>query len=101
FSPALRIAAVGHYHLQFAVLLPLMIDALLRLVTGRGRPVRTGAWLGLLTAVQLFIAEEMVALTAVAGAFIVVVLAAGNPRAARGLVRRAVTGLATAAAVLV
>ena len=35
FSPALRIAAVGHYHLQFAVLLPLMIDALLRLVTGR------------------------------------------------------------------
>jgi len=101
FSPALRIAAVGHYHLQFAVLLPLMIDALLRLVTGRGRPVRTGAWLGLLTAAQLFIAEEMVALTAVAGVVIVVVLAAGNPRAVRGLVRGAVTGLATAAAVLV
>jgi hypothetical protein len=101
FSPALRIAAVGHYHLQFAVLLPLMIDALLRLVTGRGRPVRTGAWLGLLTAAQLFIAEETVALTAVAGAVIVAVLAAGNPRAVRGLVRGAVTGLATAAAVLV
>ncbi len=100
FSPALRIAAVGHYHLQFAVLLPLMIDALLRLVTGRGRPVRTGAWLGLLTAAQLFIAEETVALTAVAGAIIVVVLAAGRPRAVPGLVRGAVTGLATAAAVL-
>ena len=101
FSPALRIAAVGHYHLQFAVLLPLMIDALLRLVTGRGRPVRTGAWLGLLTAAQLFIAEEAVAQTAMAGAVIVVVLAAGRPRAVPGLVRGTVTGLAAAAAVLV
>ncbi len=100
FSPALRIAAVGHYHLQFAVLLPLIIDALLRLVTGRGRPVRTGAWLGLLTAAQLFIAEETVALTAVAGVVIVVVLAASRPRAVPGLVRGAVTGLAAAAVVL-
>src|ERR1700722_12506174 len=101
FSPALRIAAVGHYHLQFAVLLPLMIDALLRLVTGRGRPVRTGAWLGLLTAAQLFIAEESVAQTVLAGAVIVVVLAAGRPRAMPGRVRGTVTGLAAAAAVLV
>jgi len=101
FSPALRIAAVGHYHLQFAVLLPLMIDALLRLVTGRGRPVRTGAWLGLLTAAQLFIAEESVAQTVLAGAVIVVVLAAGRPRAVPGRVRGTVTGLAAAAAVLV
>jgi hypothetical protein len=100
FSPALRIAAVGHYHLQFAVLLPLVIDALLRLVTGRGRPVRTGAWLGLLTAAQLFIAEETVALTAVAGVVIVVVLAASRPRAVPGRLREAVTGLAAAAVVL-
>jgi hypothetical protein len=100
FSPALRSAAVGHYHLQFAVLLPLIIDALLRLVTGRGRPVRTGAWLGLLTAAQLFIAEEMVALTVVAGVVIVVVLAASRPRAVPGLVRGTVTGLAAAAGVL-
>jgi hypothetical protein len=100
FSPALRIAAVGHYHLQFAVLLPLIIDALLRLVTGRGRPVRTGAWLGLLTAAQLFIAEETVALTAVAGVVIVVVLAASRPRAVPGLVRGAVTGLVAAGTVL-
>ena len=84
FSPALRVAAVGHYHLQFAMLLPLMIDALLRLLTGRGRPVRTGAWLGLLTAAQLFIAEEALALTAVAAVVIVVVLAAAHPRAVPG-----------------
>jgi hypothetical protein len=100
FSPALRIAAVGHYHLQFAVLLPLIIDALLRLVTGRGRPVRTGAWLGLLTAAQLFIAEETVALTAMAGVVIVVVLAASRPRAVPGRLHAAVTGLAAAAVVL-
>jgi hypothetical protein len=100
FSPALRIAAVGHYHLQFAVLLPLIIDALLRLVTGRGRPARTGAWLGLLTAAQLFIAEETVALTAVAGVVIVVVLAASRLRAVPGRLRGAVTGLAAAAVVL-
>ncbi len=101
FSPALRIAAVGHYHLQFAILLPLMIDALLRLLTGRGRPVRTGIWLGLLTAAQLFIAEETLAMTAVAAAIIVVVLAASRPRAVPGRVRGAVTGLATAGLVLV
>ena len=100
FSPALRIAAVGHYHLQFAVLLPLIIDALARLVTGRGRPVRTGAWLGLLTAAQLFIAEETVALAAVAGVIIVVVLAASRPHAVPGLVRGTVTGLAAAGGVL-
>ena len=100
FSPAMRIAAVGHSHLQFAVLLPLIIDALLRLVTGRGRQVRTGAWLGLLTAAQLFIAEEEVALTACAGLVIIVVLAAARPRHVPGLVRGAMTGLATAAGVL-
>jgi hypothetical protein len=100
FCPALRIAAVGHYHLQFAVLLPLIFDALLRLVTGRGRPVRTGAWLGLLTAAQLFIAEETVALAAVAGVVIVAVLAASRPRAVPGLVRGAVTGLTATAVVL-
>ncbi|HEX9353955.1 MAG TPA: hypothetical protein VF933_09085 [Streptosporangiaceae bacterium] len=100
FSPAMRIAAVGHYHLQFAVLLPLIIDALLRLVTGRGRPVRTGIWLGLLTAAQLFIAEEAVALTVCAGLVIVVVLAAARPHDVAGRVRGALAGLATAAGVL-
>jgi hypothetical protein len=100
FSPAMRIAAVGHYHLQFAAVLPLIIDALLRLVTGRGRPVRTGIWLGLLTAAQLFIAEEAVALTVCAGLVIIVVLAAARPRDVPGLVRGSLTGLATAAGVL-
>jgi hypothetical protein len=127
FSPALLDSAIGHYHMQFAVLPPLIIDALLRIVTGRGpaspggrpagalrgpaspgrRPpgaprgsaVRTGAWLGLLTAAQVFIGEELLTLTAVAGLLLVLVLAAGQPRAARHRVRGAVIGLATGAGV--
>jgi len=39
FSPALVTSGLGHYHLQFAVLPPLIIDAVARLVTGRGRGV--------------------------------------------------------------
>ena len=36
FSPALLDSGSGHYNMQFAVLPPLLIDALLRIVTGRG-----------------------------------------------------------------
>jgi hypothetical protein len=97
FSPALRIAAVGHYHLQFALLLPLIVDALLGILTGRGRPVRTGAWLGLLLAAQLFIAEETLALLGVTAGVIAVVLALSRPREVAGRIRGAALGLATAA----
>ncbi len=100
FSPALRIAAVGHYHLQFAVALPLIVDALLSILTGRGRPVRTGAWLGLLLAAQLFIAEETLALLGVTAAVLVLVLALSRPRAVAGRIRGAAAGLATAAGVM-
>ena len=100
FSPALRIAAIGHYHLQFAILLPLIVDALLCILTGRGRPVRTGAWLGLLLAAQLFIAEEALALLGVTAAVIAVVLALSRPRAVASRIRGAAAGLATAAGVM-
>ena len=38
FSPALIQSSAGHYDLQFAVLPPLIIDAAVRLVTGRAAP---------------------------------------------------------------
>jgi len=79
FSPAMMVAAEDHYHLQFAVLPPLIVDAVLRLVTGRGRAVHTGMWLGLLAAAQIFIAEEVLVDTAVACAVIVVMLALCQP----------------------
>jgi hypothetical protein len=99
FSPALLDAAPGHYDFQFAVLPPLIIDALLRIVTGRGRPVRTGAWLGLLVAIQFFIAEEPLADTALAGVLLVLVLAVTRPAAVPGRLRAAAAGLAVAAGV--
>jgi hypothetical protein len=99
FSPALLGPAIGHYHLQFAVLPPLIIDALLRVVTGRGNRVRSGVWLGLLTAAQLFIGEELLVDTALAGLLIVAVLAAGRPRAVLERAGAAAAGLAIAAGV--
>ena len=99
FSPALLAASLGHFQLQFAVLPPLIIDALLRIVTGRGNAVRTGVWLGLLTAAQVFIGEEMLVDTAVAAFVIVAVLVVSQPRAAVHRARGSVTGLGAAVAV--
>jgi hypothetical protein len=59
FSPALVTASIGHFQLQFAVLPPLIIHALLAILTGRGSALSAGVRLGLLTAAQLFIGEEV------------------------------------------
>ena len=99
FSPALRMAAIGHYHLQFAVLPPLIIDLLLRIVTGRDRRLRTCAWLGLLAAAQFLTSEELLVITVVAAAVILLVLAASRPRAVPGRLRTAAGGLAAAAGI--
>jgi hypothetical protein len=100
FSPAMLVAAEDHYHLQFAVLPPLIVSALLRLATGRGRPVRTGIWLGLLVAGQIFIAEELLVDTAVAGAVALVVLVVCRPSMVLGKIGGAAAGLGIAGAVI-
>jgi len=99
FSPAMINSGIGHYHLVFAVLPPLMIHALLRLLTGRGRAVRTGAWLGLLVGAQIFIGEEMLVYTAVACLVLTVVLAVQRPRAVIERAGPAALGLVVALAV--
>jgi hypothetical protein len=114
FCPALIESAQGHYDLQFAVLPPLIIDAVLRLATGRcgtgrrwsgrrwsGRwaAAGCGAWLGLLMAAQIFITEEMLFDAGVAAVILLTVLAAGRPRAALGRAGDMLTGAATAIAV--
>ena len=123
FSPALLDSGIGHPHMQFAVLPPLIIDALLRIVTGRGpagpgghgaprghpRPrwpvaprgkvVRAGIWLGLLSAAQLFTGEELLAQTAIVGLVLVIALAASHPRAVRARARDAALGLGLGAGV--
>ncbi len=113
FSPALVEAAQDHYHLQFAVLPPLILDAALGLLTGRGadkelpgrraalRVAGRGAWLGLLIAAQLFIAEELLVDTGLAGLVMAVVLVASRPKVLTRLrtVGVAAAGLAVGAGV--
>jgi hypothetical protein len=99
FSPAVVHSAIGHYDLQFAVLPPLIVDAGLRLATGRTSARRGGLMLGLLVIAQLFITEEILAVTAIAGIVMVAALAASRPRAVRGAVRRVSAGLGVAAGV--
>ncbi|HYZ53225.1 MAG TPA: hypothetical protein VE733_06905 [Streptosporangiaceae bacterium] len=99
FSPALLQSAVGHYDLQFAVLPPLIIDAALRLCTGRAGPLRGGLWLGLLVAAQLLTAEELLVGTVFAGSLIAVVLAVSRPRAALRRAGSAAAGFAVGAGV--
>jgi hypothetical protein len=98
FSPAIVNSGIGHYHLEFAVLPPLIIDAALRIVTGRGDPLRTGLWLGLLAAAQFFTGEELLADTALTGLVLVAVVAARVP-GRRVKAKGVVLGLATGAAV--
>jgi len=88
FSPALIQSAQGHYDLQFAVLPPLIVSAILRLATGRcgtGRraAARCGAWLGVLMTAQVFITEELLFDSILAALILLAVLAAARPRAVR------------------
>jgi hypothetical protein len=99
FSPALVHSAIGHYDLQFAVLPPLIVDAGLRLATGRARALRGGIWLGLLVTAQVFITEELLLDTALAGVLMVAVLAVSRPRQVAGQVKTLAVGLGVAACV--
>ena len=99
FSPAVLHSAIGHYDLQFAVLPPLIVDVGLRLATGRTTAVRGGLWLGLLVTAQVFITEETLLGTAMAGIIIVAVLAVSRPRAVADKVATVAGGLGIAACV--
>jgi hypothetical protein len=99
FSPALIHDGLSHYQVQFVVLPPLIIHMLLRIISGRGSPVRNGIWLGLLVAAQVFTGEEVLIFTAIAGAVLVAVLAASQPHAALHRARDSLIGLAAGAVV--
>ena len=99
FSPGMVNASVAHYGMQFAVLVPLMIEAVLSIITGRGRPLVAGAWLGVLAAAQLFTGEEMVSDVAIAGLVLMAVLAVSRPSAVRARLGGTVIGLGVAAVV--
>jgi len=100
FSPGMVSAGVAHYGIEFAVLAPLLTEAALSLLTGRGRPLPTGAWLGLLAAAQLLIGEEMLYDVAIVCLVLAVVLGASCRTAVRARLGDAVRGLGAAAAVV-
>ena len=99
FSPALVDAGFAHYHLQFAVLPPLIIHAAARLITGCEHRIRVGAWLGLMCAAQLFIGEELLTYTVLTCLVLVAVAAVSHPRAVPRRARDAAGGLCVALAV--
>jgi hypothetical protein len=94
FSPGMIAqASLGHVHLTFAIFPPLaMLLADEILLRRQWHPVISGALLGLLAGLQVLLGEEMLVLTAIAGAVAVPVLVAvhGMPRAdQRWMVARA------------
>ncbi len=99
FSPGMVNAGTAHYGMEFAVLVPLLAEAVLSLLTGRGHPLRTGAWLGLLATAQLFTGEEMLADVAIGCLVLAVVLGASRRAAARARLGDTVRGLCAAVAV--
>jgi hypothetical protein len=99
FSPGLLNAGLGHYGMQFALLTPLMIEALAAIITGRGNPLWAGVRLGLFAAAQLYTGEEMLTDVAIASLVLVIVLAVSRPAAVRARLGPAVAGLATGAVV--
>jgi hypothetical protein len=119
FSPALTGSSVGNYNLQFGVFPPLIAHFTARLVTGRGAPgagkdtgtspdnavdpVKTGAALGLVVALQLLTSEELLFYTAWAVAVGLVVAAVGRSRyvANADNALRVGAGLLTASGVIV
>lgn len=75
FSPYMAAHSLGHLNLTTALVPPLMLLALDEvLVRQRRSPWRTGAVLGVLAVVQLFIAEELLATEALMAVFGVAVL---------------------------
>ncbi|MDX6213033.1 MAG: hypothetical protein QOF82_2120 [Frankiales bacterium] len=98
FSPAMTHQAIGHLHLVVAVLVPLLLAALLDVVTQAFRPAAS-LRLGALAAAQLLTGEELLACTVIAGAVVVAVLAASRPRLCAARLAPSLRGLGLAAAV--
>jgi hypothetical protein len=78
FSPAMR-SQGSHPHMSVALLAPLLLLVLYELLVDQRRsPWLAGAVLGLLAGCQLLIGEELLAMTALLGLVLLVLLVAGN-----------------------
>ncbi|MEV4640116.1 glycosyltransferase 87 family protein [Actinoplanes sp. NPDC049548] len=96
FAPGVVHHANGQPNFVSNFALPFIVLAVVRL-GATGRSVRDGIVLGLLVTYQLFINEELLLITAAAGAVIVVACAAHRPGEARLRARSFLTALAVTA----
>ena len=99
FSPAIR-TQLHHPHMSLAFLPPLMLLVLHEILVRRRRPPwLAGAALGLLAGCQLLIGEELLAMTAMLGLVLLLLLVLGNLRRLRGRIAHTLVAFATAGVV--
>jgi hypothetical protein len=96
-SPFVAGQTMGHLQMSFAVYPPLVLLIVERVVRGGRSPWRWGAVLGVLTAAQLLIGEEMVLLTAFGAGLALAVAALQHRDAVRACLPRLVRLTAAAA----
>jgi hypothetical protein len=82
FSPAIVAQSLGHPNLVFDVLAPVLVLLAVRLAVEERPRARTAVLLGLLTAIQLLIGEEVLFGTGIVVALLLLGLAVAHPRAA-------------------
>ncbi|HVC77923.1 MAG TPA: hypothetical protein VND96_15525 [Candidatus Micrarchaeaceae archaeon] len=102
FSPLMTAHSLGHPQLTVAFLPPillLLLDDIVRVQ--RRAPVASGAWLGLVAAAQLLTGEEVLAMTALVGFFLLCLAAVLCRDQLKRRLKPAVLGLAGAAVAFV
>lgn len=95
-SPFITSETVGHLHLAFAVYPPIALLLIDSVVRRNARPWRAGALLGVATAAQLLIGEELVLLTAIGAGVGLAVAASQHPASVRACMPRVLWMLASA-----
>ncbi|MGH8793155.1 MAG: glycosyl transferase [Stackebrandtia sp.] len=98
FAPPVITHAHAHPNFTALFVLPFIVAQLIRLWNG-DRPVRSGVVLGLLTAYQIFVGEEVLLLFATGAVIFAIAYAASRPRDARAAIRPLGAGLGVGAAV--
>jgi hypothetical protein len=101
FSPMVTAAELGHVHVMFDVLPPVLFLLLYRLCVGEGRPVRNGVLLGLALAAQLYVFPEPLAACLIIAVIGLLVAAVAYRRRVRERLGDLVRGGAAAAGVFV
>ena len=96
FAPPIISHANAHPNFVVLAVIPFMIGRLIRLARGQGRPVRDGTVLGLLTAYQIYLGEEVLLLTATGLVVFAAAYTVFHPAAARAAAGQLAAGIGVA-----